>query len=110
MNVRELVETFNLTKVAGKIAPDRDIKGGYCGDLLSEVMGNARAGCVWLTVQTHQNIVAVAVLKEMAAIVIAGGGSPSPEAVEKADAENIPILTSSMSSFELAGKIYRELQ
>lgn len=108
MNVKELAEKFELAVVAGKRGLDREVKGGYSGDLLSEIMGNAGLGCVWLTVQGHQNIVAVAVLREMAAIVITGGGTPSPETLEKADAEAIPVLTYKGSAFELAGKIYSE--
>ena len=105
MNVKELAEKFGLTVVAGSAGLDRTISGGYSGDLLSEVMGNAGLGCVWLTVQAHQNIVAVAVLREMAAIVVTGGATPAPETIDKADLENIPVLTYSGSSFELACKI-----
>ncbi len=109
MKVKELVEKFGLKVAAGQTGLDKEIKGGYCGDLLSEVMGNAGVGCVWLTVQAHQNIVAVAVLREMAAIVITGGSTPAPETVDKANAEGIPVLTYPGSSFELSGRIYAEL-
>lgn len=108
MNVKEMAAKFDLTVVAGVTGLDRVVQGGYSGDLLSEIMGNAGIGCVWLTVQAHQNIVAVAVLREMAAIVITGGAGPSPETVDKANAEGIPILTYPGSSFELSGKIYAE--
>lgn len=108
MNVKELVEKFGLTVVAGKSGLDRVINGGYSGDLLSEIMGNAGVGCVWLTVQAHQNIVAVAVLREMAAIVITGGATPASETADKANAEGIPLLTYPGSSFELSGKIFPE--
>jgi predicted transcriptional regulator len=108
MNVKEMAAKFKLTVVAGAAGLDRVVQGGYSGDLLSEIMGNAGIGCVWLTVQAHQNIVAVAVLREMAAIVITGGAGPSPETVDKANAEGIPILTYPGSSFELSGKIYAE--
>ena len=108
MNVRELAERFGLSVVAGKAGLDKVVQGGYCGDLLSEIMGNADSGCVWLTVQTHQNIVAVAVLREMAAIVVTGGASPSPETVDKAETEGVPLLTYPGSSFVLSGKIYAE--
>ena len=92
MNVKELVDQFSLNVAAGQKGLDHQIQGGYCGDLLSDVMGNAPIGCIWLTVQTHQNIVAVAVLREMAAIVLSGGQEPDQETVEKADEEGIPIL------------------
>lgn len=106
MKVRVLVEGFNLQPVAGAQGMDRDVKGGYCGDLLSDVMAKAPIGCIWLTVQGHLNIVAVAVLREMAAIVITGGREPDEETVQKANQERLPVLTSPDSAFELAGRLY----
>jgi len=106
VNVKELSEKFNLHVVAGQNHLARQIQGGYCGDLLSDVMANAPNGCIWLTVQTHQNIVAVAVLHEMAAIILTGGQEPDQETIEKADEEGIPILMWPQTAFELAGKVH----
>jgi predicted transcriptional regulator len=105
VNVKELVNRFNLHVAAGNNNLDRQIQGGYCGDLLSDVMANAPASCIWLTVQTHQNIVPVAVLHEMAAIVLTGGQDPDPETIEKANQEGVPILLWPESAFELAGRV-----
>ena len=107
MNVKELVDQFNLNVAAGQNGLDRQIQGGYCGDLLSDVMGNAPIGCIWLTVQTHQNIVAVAVLREMAAIVLSGDQEPDQETVDKANDEGIPILLWPAAAFDLAGQLYQ---
>jgi predicted transcriptional regulator len=82
------------------------VEDGYCGDLLSEVMANASESCVWLTIQGHQNTVAVAVLREMAAIVVTGGQTPDEETLEKADQEGIPILLWPDSAYQLAGRLY----
>jgi predicted transcriptional regulator len=106
VNVKELAEKFNLHVVAGQNDLDRQIQGGYCGDLLSDVMANAPQGCIWLTVQTHQNIVAVAVLHEMAAIILTGGHEPDQETIEKADEEGIPILMWPKTAYELAGQVH----
>jgi predicted transcriptional regulator len=106
MIVKEIAEKFKLKAAAGKEGLDRQITDGYCGDLLSEVMGKSSEGCIWLTVQGHQNVVAVAVLKDMAAIVLVGGHSPDEDTVEKADQEGIPILLWPDSAFELAGRLY----
>ena len=106
MNVKELVQRFNLHVAAGQKELDRQIRGGYCGDLLSDVMANAPDGCIWLTVQTHQNIVSVAVLHEMAAIVLTGGHEPDQETIDKAEEEGIPILMWSKTAFELAGQVH----
>ncbi len=106
MTVKDLAEKFDLKVAAGQSGLEREVMDGYCGDLLSEIMGNAPAGCAWMTVQGHQNIVAVAVLREMAAIVITGGQTPDDETVQKADQEGIPILQGSDSSFRLAGRLF----
>jgi predicted transcriptional regulator len=106
MLVKNLVEKFELEVAGGQDGLDRQVTEGYCGDLLSEVMGNAPIGCAWLTVQGHQNIVAVAVLREMAAIIITGGQKPDAETIQKADQEGIPVLQWPDSSFQLAGRLF----
>jgi predicted transcriptional regulator len=106
VNVKELVQRFNLHVAAGQKELDRRIQGGYCGDLLSDVMANAPDGCIWLTVQTHQNIVSVAVLHEMAAIVLTGGHAPDQETIDKAEEESVPILMWPKSAYDLAGLLY----
>jgi predicted transcriptional regulator len=106
MQVKDLANQFNLNVVAGEKGLERRIKDGYCGDLLSEIMANAPEGCVWLTIQGHQNIVAVAVLREMAAIIITGGQIPDEETLQKANQEEIPVLLWPNSAYELAGRLY----
>jgi hypothetical protein len=106
MTVNDLVERFGLQVVAGDKGLDRRVEDGYCGDLLSEIMGNAPEGCVWLTIQGHQNIVAVAVLHNMAAIIATGGQTPDDETLQKANQEGIPILLWPGSSYQLAGRLH----
>ena len=106
MLVKDLVEKFELEVAGGQNGLDREVTEGYCGDLLSDVMGNAPAGCVWMTVQGHQNIVAVALLREMAAIIITGGQKPDADTLQKADQEGIPVLECPDSSFRLAGQLF----
>ena len=89
MQAKELVEQFGLSVAAGESGLDRSVKGGYCGDLLSEVMANAPIGCAWLTIQVHQNIVAVAVLREMAAVILTGGNTPDEGTRSRADRKSV---------------------
>lgn len=107
MKVKDLKEQIDLVLVAGEAGLGRTISGGYCGDLLSDVMANATEHCVWLTVQAHQNIVAVAVLKEMAAIIITCGNKPDKATCDKADQEKIPLFLSERSAFDLACALAR---
>lgn len=106
MNVKKMQNLLHLEGMAGMQAVDREVTGGYCGDLLSDVMANSLKGSVWLTIQSHHNIVAVAVLKELAAIILVNGRSPDEETKAKAEDEGIPILRSDLSAYELAGRLY----
>ena len=69
-------------------------------------MANSKKGDVWVTRQVHQNIVAVASLKEHVGIVIVQGAVPDKETLEKAAQEGIPIIVTEFSEFEIVGKIY----
>jgi len=106
MKVSELVNELGLTVWAGGEGLSKEISGGYTSDLLSDVMGHAQAGQVWLTLQTHKNVMAIASLKEMSAIVIVKGFKPEEGTISQANTEGIPILGTEMESFEITGIIY----
>jgi predicted transcriptional regulator len=106
VKVKEMQDLLHLEGMAGMQGGDREVTGGYCGDLLSDVMANSPKGSVWLTIQSHHNIVAVAVLKELAAIILVNGRSPDEETKARAEDEGIPILRSDLSAYELAGRLY----
>ncbi|MFO7752894.1 MAG: DRTGG domain-containing protein [Desulfobacteraceae bacterium] len=105
MIVKELADRLELEIHAGKESIDREILCGYTGDLLSDVMARIRPGAAWLTIQTHQNIVAVAVLREAACIIITGGHVPDKETLERAEKEDMPVLLAKENSFDLCAKI-----
>ncbi len=107
MTVQELTTTLPLQVVSGHSNLSKEISGGYASDLLSNVMGQARAGNIWVTMQGHQNIVAVASLANLTAVIIAGGVEPDQDAIRKAQAEEIVILTTSLSTFEVVGRLYK---
>ncbi len=107
MDGEKLSKIIDIKIMAGKRGLNKEIKGGYIGDLLSDVMANAPEGCVWLTVQAHQNIAAVALLKDMACIIVTGGNMPDEDTLVRADEENIPVFTSKDTSFELSLKLAR---
>jgi predicted transcriptional regulator len=106
MTVGELAEKLNLKVFSGEQGLDREISGGYVSDLLSDVMGFAKEGSVWVTLQVHKNVMAIATLKELAVVVIVKGFEPEADTVEVSNDENIPILGTQEQTFEIAGKIY----
>ena len=107
MTVKELEEKMNLTVFCGQDNLDREIKGGYTSDLLSDVMGFAREGQVWITLQTHKNVLAIASLKELAAILLVKGNKPEEDMLEQAVDEGIPVLGTDAQTFETTGKVYQ---
>jgi len=102
----DLVQRLGLTVRSGADRLDRPVRGGYVGDLLSDVMGNSREGEVWITRQVHPNIVAVASLKDLAGIILVNGSEPAPETLSKAAAEGIPVLVAAAPAFAVAGTVY----
>jgi len=110
VNLGEMVERLGLTVCTHPERSEMEVTGGYAGDLLSDVMANSKPGNVWVTIQVHPNIVAVAVLKDLTAIVLANGRQPQEETKTKALEQGVAVLTSDRTSFELAGKLYEMLK
>ncbi len=107
MKLNEIIEKLELEVKTGGNNLDVEVTKGYASDLLSDVMANAQEGDIWITMQTHQNIVAVAVLKTLAAIILVNNRNPEAETTKKAIEENLPILTSNLTTFELIGRLYQ---
>lgn len=106
MKVTDLVENLQLKPFTDDIGLSRDISGGYTSDLLSDVMGNVDDGDVWITLQTHKNVIAIASLRDVAAVVLISGNTPDEDMLEQAKEEGIPVLGTDMSCFETTGKIF----
>lgn len=110
MKLSDLVEELDLEVKTCKDGLGNDVKGAYVSDLLSDVMANSMEGNAWITLQTHLNIVAVAGLKNLAGIIIVNNRPVQEDVLKKAETEKITILTTPLSSFEAAGRLYRLLK
>lgn len=106
MKTAELVRKLGLKVVSGENGLEREITGGYTSDLLSDVIGSAGEGNIWITLQTHQNIVAVASLKELAGVIIVKGLNAAEETVRRSNEENIPVLSTDEDTFTITGRLY----
>lgn len=109
MKLSQFVEKIGAQYLTEKTDIDPEISGGYVSDLLSDVMGNAREGMVWITIMRHLNVVAVASLSGLAAILFSNKIKPEEAVIQKANAEGIILLSTDESTFETAGKLYLEL-
>jgi len=107
MTIREVVDSSQLEILAPHNGLDKEITGGYASDLLSDVIAHSKAGNLWITMQTHRNIIAVATLKDLAAVVLVNGRAPDPETLEKAREERVVLLGSRLPAFELVGRLYQ---
>ena len=106
MKVKEIVDSLELKALSGQESLDVPVTGGYTSDLLSDVIANSKTGQLWITLQTHQNIVAVAKLKDLAGIIIVNNREQDEDTLRKAEEEGVPILGCEAMAFEVSGKLY----
>lgn len=104
MKLSEVIKNIELEKI-NEFDAEREVDGVYIGDLLSLVMSRANKDNIWITIQTHLNIIAVASLIELSAIIVAEGMDIDTDTIEKAKALDIPILRTSLSAYDLACKL-----
>ena len=106
MKLKKIINKLDL-EVIVESSLGVEVQGGYCGDLLSNVMAKANKGDLWFTVQSHQNVIAVALLTEVAAVVVAEDFEIEEKAVKRAEEKGVNLLRSDMDSYQLAGKLYK---
>lgn len=108
MTARELCDSAGFRALALP-APDHSVQGCYVGDLLSWVMGNALPDCAWVTIMTNRNIIAVAALIDMGAIILAEGCTVTDEIIELAGAQGVNVLSSPAPAYETCARLAKLL-
>lgn len=106
MKLKEVAEKLGLDLKTSVGPLDADVQSAYSSDILSDVMSRAREGSIWITLQTHANIVAVADLQSLAGVILVAGRQPEEDTLEKANAMQVPIFTTKCTAFEIAGRLY----
>ncbi len=109
MKLMDLVKELSLEVKSCEEGLQKNVTGGYVSDLLSDVMANGKEGNIWITLQTHPNILAVASLKGIVGIIIVNKRQLPEETLQKAGTEKITVLTTPLPAFEAAGKVYQLL-
>ncbi len=104
MTVQNLADTLGLTPFHLEDA-GRTVSGGYCGDLLSWVMGKASADGAWLTIMSNVNVAAVAALTDVSCVILTEGVTPDAPLLDKAKAQGINLLGSGLSTFDCAVRL-----
>jgi hypothetical protein len=107
MNLQQIIDDLALSSFTEqKDFSEITATSGYCSDLLSCVMTGAKSEGIWVTLQAHSNIVAVAALLEVSAIIITEGATPDEATIAKANEENIILLGTPAGNFEIVGKLW----
>jgi serine kinase of HPr protein (carbohydrate metabolism regulator) len=106
MTIRQIVESLSLRTLCAKNNLDLEIQGGYASDMLSCVMAGARQGNLWVTLLTHLNVIAVAVLLEIPAIIITENAPLESAVLTKAEEEGIVVLQTPENTYTVVGKLY----
>lgn len=109
MTVKELALLLKLREI-NLADPDRKVSDGYCGDLLSWVMGNAGEDCAWMTIMSNVNVAAVASLTDVACVIFTEGVEPDPVLVKRAAQQGINLLGTSRSSYDCAAALAEVLK
>jgi len=107
MKLNELAERLGWELKTKNVPVTGEVKSGYASDLLSDVLANSIEGDLWVTRQTHLNIVAIAVMRDLSGILLVSGAEPDPDTVEKAIEKMIPIFRTPLPTFEVVGRIYQ---
>lgn len=109
MKIKELVDSLQLKVLTNNKGLDKEISGVYICDLLSWVMSHANKGDIWITVHTHINIVAVALLVEIACIIVPEGIEVEESTINKANEEGIVLLSSDKTAYQIALEIGKHI-
>ncbi|MCL4271813.1 MAG: hypothetical protein KJZ72_19805 [Anaerolineales bacterium] len=106
MNLNDIIEISEGEVLTPELSTDVNIHGGYCADLMSDVLASSRPRAVLITGLTNPQVVRTAQIAEFRAIIFIRGKVPQPETVDIAIQENIPLISSPMGMFELTGKLH----
>ena len=104
MTVKELQSKLNLNPL--NEVSDIEIDGAFISDMLSDVMAGAKAGNVWVTVQTHKNTIAAANLVDVPAIIVVRGKKVQEDTLQMADRVGVTLFTTGLDSFQVAVSLY----
>ena len=107
MRLNEIKDKLNLKILSGSKNIESNVSRGYVSDLMSDVIAHGKEGDIWITYQTHVNVVAIALMKNMAGIILIQGRELIPAAAIKAEQEGLVVLSSSKSAFKVAGELYQ---
>jgi serine kinase of HPr protein (carbohydrate metabolism regulator) len=106
LTLKEMINALNLQVFTSEETINNNVTGAYVSDLLSDVMGNSKQGDVWITLQIHKNVVAIASLRDLPAVICVNAIIPESETIEAANKEGVALLGTKEKTFDISGKLY----
>ncbi|MCP4219245.1 MAG: serine kinase [bacterium] len=103
MKLQEIIDKVEL-KVLTNLE-EKDVDGVFISDMLSDVMTSAKPGNLWVTVQTHTNIVSAANLVDLSAVVVTQDKEVPEATIELANRYHVAVLSTPLQTFQLATKL-----
>jgi hypothetical protein len=106
LTIKQMINALNLQVFTSEETINNNVTGAYVSDLLSDVMGNSKQGDVWITLQIHKNVVAIASLRDLPAVICVNAIIPESETIEAANKEGVALLGTKEKTFDISGKLY----
>ena len=105
ISLKEIIEKFKFEPLSSVHSLERQVTGGYASDLLSCVIKGATKDSVWVTLQSHLNVVAVASLLGLSGIIITEGNRPDLETLGRAESEGVVLMVTSKTTYTVVGEL-----
>lgn len=102
-----IIKSLDLTLLTSLKTLKNNVRGAYCGDLLSDVLANASSGDLWITIHRHRNVIAVASLLNIGGVIITGSRRPDRDALIDAEKEGLPLFSTPLNNFQASGRLYK---
>ena len=104
-SLREVIEKLGIEPVSSASSTDRPVAAGYAADLLSCAMKGAKKDYLWVTLQSHLNVVAVASLLNLAGVIITEGNQPDQVTIARADEERVTLMVTPKTTYTVVGEL-----
>ncbi len=106
MNVEKLLSLVQGKLINADASLEREIKGGFGADLMSDVLASIQPEAVLITGLCNPQVVRTALMADVAAIVLVRGKCPPQETIDLAEQEKIPLISSPFGMYELCGRLF----
>lgn len=105
-NLRQVAEILDAEVLSSEDHLDQAVEHVECTDLMSQVLAFVKSGNLLLTGLTNIQVINTANISGLIGVVFVRGRSPSKEVIAKAKAIGLPLLLTSYSMYEAAGRLY----